>query len=274
MGSSLSTTTTAEAGPGLTLDEKTISDPELEVWLRGLSDRTNTSRQTIVSLLCSAVFSSTTLDKTFDDLPQKLLEACDSKIERRKHMLQTPFVDGQTPITWAICNLPDRLLSANKLEKQPPIITALLRCCGEPTSSVTNLVYSACCIRNTPAYSIWPSRLYGFKAAASSELQFSINDFPTRMLVEGRIDMRFIHGCRMYSIGFSSSQTGEWMFFYRIVRDHGEAKDYPGTMSIDLLHKDASIDNNNTPGRIAIHQRFNSTTEGGAYRKAEPKCIP
>ncbi|KAH6906417.1 hypothetical protein BKA70DRAFT_1563738 [Coprinopsis sp. MPI-PUGE-AT-0042] len=278
MGSSVSTTASVEVGPGLTLDERTPSD---EIWLKELSDRTNTSRQTIVAILCPAVFASTTMDKAFDDLPQKLLEACDSKTGRRKQMLQTPFVDGQAPIAWAICNLPDSLLSAGTLERLPPIISALLDCCGEQTPSLMDAVYSACCIRNTnslfqlinpypksnwsdtPAYSIKPARSYG--VTALNEFQFSINDFPTRMLVEGRIDMRFIHGSRLYSVGFSSSTTGEWMFFYRIVLDHGDAKDYWKTINLDLFSQGAIIDDEDTrgmPGRMAGQHRSSYTTKG------------
>lgn len=93
---------------------------------------------------------------------------------------------------------------------------------------------------------------------AFNEFQFSIHDFPTRMLVEGRIDMRFIYGCecsicvplpqeliafpaRLYSVGFSSSQAGEWMLFYCIVLDHGDPKDYLKSIDIDLFSKGESF---------------------------------
>jgi hypothetical protein len=77
---------------------QSLPDPGLEAWLKGLSNRTNASRQAIVTILCPAVFGSTTMGKSFDDLPRRLLDVCQSRPERLKQMIQTSFIDGQTPL--------------------------------------------------------------------------------------------------------------------------------------------------------------------------------
>lgn len=125
-------------------------------------------------------------------------------------MLQTPFMDGESPIAWAILNIPDSHLNVDDPEELPPILTRLLRCYGSPNDQLMQSIRSACCTRDsnqllqlletrvaqTDAFSanvVTLNRCAPGSLNWSSHYDFTIANFRERMLLEGRIDMVFVH---------------------------------------------------------------------------------
>ncbi|KAH6906415.1 hypothetical protein BKA70DRAFT_1287478 [Coprinopsis sp. MPI-PUGE-AT-0042] len=226
------------SGPSLTMAEiMKGEDPGLEAWLQGLSNRTNASRKAIVEIICPATFASTSREERYPDIAMQLLMACNSDTQRRERMLQTPFLNGQTPIAWVICNIPNSLLTGQALLEMPHILSVLFECCEARTPAAMSAlpgVLEACCIRNTnqlfqllnplanpsgtPVYSITLSSSW----TDQDNFDFTIPDFPTRMLIEGRIDMRFISKSRLFSIGFSVEEAGQWVLFHNILLDFSQ----------------------------------------------------
>lgn len=150
------------------------------------------------------------MEKTFNDLPQRLLQICDNSTDRLTRMILTPFLNNQTPIYWAICHLPSSLLSESTLRTLPKVVIALIVSCGSLglNDACLTEMHKACCIRNTNALfqridlitkaATETSVFYTIKLVTNAEepeFEFFIVDFPTRMLVQGKVDMRFIANC-------------------------------------------------------------------------------
>jgi hypothetical protein len=134
-------------------------------------------------------------------------------------MLVAPFLNDQTPIYWAICNIPSSTLVEADLVATPPVLSALIASCGNLSAQAFNDIQQACSIRSsnklfqllkaaiqveetgTP-YTITPG-----SGTVEPAFDFCIPEFPTRMLVEGRIDMRFISECEwLYPVTFQLVQ--------------------------------------------------------------------
>jgi hypothetical protein len=157
------------------------------------------------------------MEERFPDLAQQLLIACGSSPQRRARMLQTAFLNEQTPVAWVISNLPRSLLAHSQpLLEIPAILSVLFECCEANTpEAMSSLpgVLDACCIRNTnalfqlvnplaspsvlgtPIYSITLSSCWDDQSGTQDNFDFTVHDFPTRMLIEGSVDMRFIAHC-------------------------------------------------------------------------------
>lgn len=143
----------------------------------------------------------------YDHLADHLLQACSRSPHRRSKMLQTPFLNGETLITWTICHLPERLLLETPFDTIPPVLSVQLGCIPswQANATLTDAMSVACCIRNANRLFqlLHPYRkssnnsiLYTLQRdVGSDKFQFTINDFPTHMLVKGRVDLRFICGC-------------------------------------------------------------------------------
>ena len=273
------------AGPPLPVDKEVFTALEappsimrqapLDTWLRGLSDRANPSRRTIIDILCTALSEASSGKKNFNDLPGKLLDACGSRIEQRQQMIQTSFLDGRSPIVWMILNLPDRFLHGEDAKMMPPVLSALLGCCRNPPASLRDSIHAACCSRNS-------NQLFQFlnphARSKSSEQQaytiqaghfcdgytfnFVINDFLQRMLKDGRVDLRFIHDSHMYSVGFAVKASGDWVFFHRVVFHNEGAVSRPTKIAVDIFRHD----------RQSVHRFFSN--HFGLFRNPAGKEIP
>jgi hypothetical protein len=160
------------------------------------------------------------MNVTCEDLGNKLLGVCDSNPERLAIMLRTPFLDGQSPISWSICNFPSSLFSSPLWDRLPPILSLLLeRCPGwEKHSPTVDAIHKACCVRNSnelfqllnPHFMVpaSPGSVYSVdkrEAGSGSEFDFVIPNFPSRMLVEGKVDMWFVCECESYQITLVAS---------------------------------------------------------------------
>ncbi|KAH6901166.1 hypothetical protein BKA70DRAFT_1311469 [Coprinopsis sp. MPI-PUGE-AT-0042] len=250
-------------GPQLSLDEKmAILSPDSETWLKSLENRADPTRRAIVDILAPAVFASTSMDATYDNLANDLLRVCNSDSQRLTSMLRTPFLDGQAPIVWAICNIPANFFSSSSWDKLPPVLSALLESCPgwQNIPSIANTIYGACCIRNSNElfqllnpHSKSPSSLAPVYTlvkrgtGSGCEFDFVIHDFPTCMLVDGKVDMWFVCESRLCSVGFAVRGSGnKWVFFRRVVQDDPKASGFlgeagwPRFIHIDLIRQDGS----------------------------------
>ncbi|KAH6906420.1 hypothetical protein BKA70DRAFT_1287500 [Coprinopsis sp. MPI-PUGE-AT-0042] len=238
---------TATAGPGLTVSEKIDADgASLETWLKQFEDLNNPLRRKVVDLVSSAVYASEGTSSHFDYIQPRLLEICKYDHQRREKLVQTPFLNGETLITWTICHLPERHLLDTPFEVIPPVLSVQLGCIESwrTDATVTDAMSVACCTRNANRlFQLFnPYRKSSIGAvvyklaggAISTTFQFTINDFPTLMLVEGRVDLRFICESRLYSVGFLIGKKGEWSFFYHVVHDRSGEKSYRRTVHVDL----------------------------------------
>ncbi|KAH6906421.1 hypothetical protein BKA70DRAFT_1224265 [Coprinopsis sp. MPI-PUGE-AT-0042] len=227
-------------------------------WPTQLLNRTDPLRKDVISAICAALPTAKEgYESAGHVLPEKLLAICGSDA-KLKLMLQTPFMDGQCPISWTILNFPDNLLGAEDPKVIPPILSMLLKCYGAPTAQLTHSIHSACCIRNShELLQLLDLHLAGetnslntpitLKRCASgwlnanSDYEFVIPNFQEKMLLEGRIDMRFIHSARLYNVGFAIRDPGGWVFFYRILLDHNTmGTEYPGEIHAELLCSNGS----------------------------------
>ncbi|KAH6906419.1 hypothetical protein BKA70DRAFT_407884 [Coprinopsis sp. MPI-PUGE-AT-0042] len=237
---------TAAPGPELTFSEKTAADDaDIDAWLKQLEDRSNPVRLNVAHLLSLSVYASD-MGTNYNYLKEHLLQICSRSRQRRAKMLQTPFLNGETLITWTICHLPERLLLDTPFDRIPPVLRVQLECIKswEANATLTDAMSVACCIRNANRLFqlLNPYRksrssgslLYTLRQDATSKtFQFTIDDFPTLMLVEGRVDLRFICESRLYSIGFLIGRRGEWSFFYHVVQDRSGER-YTKTIHVDL----------------------------------------
>ncbi|KAH6906413.1 hypothetical protein BKA70DRAFT_1287467 [Coprinopsis sp. MPI-PUGE-AT-0042] len=241
-----------------------------ELWLKDLEDWMNPSRRQIIDVLCPAVSASTSMDVTFDELASNLLRICHSESQRLARMLRTPFLNGQSPIVWTICNFPANLLSSGPWDRLPSVLAVLLQCCGawELHSTLVDTIYGACCMRNsnslfqllnlsalslhslTPVYTLDQCS----PAAPNFAFEFVICEFAKRMLVDGKVDMQFICESRLYSVGFHVRSRGggrfnDWMLVYRVLQYHPKPSGFlhqlfdakTRIVCIDLVLKDGSV---------------------------------
>jgi hypothetical protein len=184
-----------------------VDGADFQTWIKQFEDLNNHRRRKVVDTLSSAVYASVDMTVNCDNVVEDLLRVCGHDRQRLEKMLQTPFLNGETLITWTICHLPERLLLNTSFDRIPPVLFVQLKCIGswDTTRSLTDAMSVACCTRNANRlfqlfnpYRRSPSRslLYTLKGDANPEtFQFTINDFPKHMLVEGRVDLRFIYGC-------------------------------------------------------------------------------
>ncbi|KAH6906428.1 hypothetical protein BKA70DRAFT_1287539 [Coprinopsis sp. MPI-PUGE-AT-0042] len=248
-------------GPQLSNNERMamLSPDTTESWLKNLECRADPSRKDVIDILAPAVFASTSMEVTFDSLADDLLRVCNSDPDRLARMVRTPFLDGQSPICWVICNFPSDLFSLTLWDKLPPLLSVLLKCCPgwQKLPSAVDAIHKACCMRNSNElfqllnpHSKLPSSsalIYSVdrrETGSGCEFEFVIQEFPSCMLVDGKVDMRFVCESRLCSVGFAvRGGNNRWDFFFRVVHDDPKAKGFlgeaawPRVLRIDLTKK-------------------------------------
>lgn len=238
-----------EAGPGLTFSEKSaVDDTTLEAWLKQLDERSNPIRLNVAHFLSVTVYASEDMATSFEYLGEHFLMICNNNRQRVAKMLQTPFLNGETTITWTICHLPAHLLHHTLFNRIPPVLAVQLRFIPswEKNANLTESMSTACCTTNANRLFqlLNPYRksksanslVYSLSIANANprRFDFTINDFPMHMVVDGRIDLRFICESRLYSIGFLIGSKGQWSFFYNVVQDQSVTKKYTREIHVDL----------------------------------------
>lgn len=152
------------------------------------------------------------METNYDHLGEHLRMVCTPERWLRK-MLRTPFLNGETLITWTIYHLPEPLLLHTALDRIPPVLSVQLGCIEswKKIPTLTDAMSVACCTRNANALfqllnpyrdSAAPSEspIYTVERDGmhSQTFRFTINNFPLHMLVDKRIDLRFICGCESF----------------------------------------------------------------------------
>jgi hypothetical protein len=188
---------------------------DLLAWLKQFEDLNNHLRREVVATLSLAVYASVGMEVNCDYLPIDFLRICGNDPQRREKLLQTPFLDGETLITWTICHLPAQLLLNTPYDRIPPALAVQLDCIQywETNATLTDAMTAACCTRNANRLfqlfnpfrrSSTRSLVYTLKGGATPEtFHFTINDFQKHMLSESRVDLRFIYGCESPSSLYS-----------------------------------------------------------------------
>lgn len=117
-------------------------------------------------------------------------------------MLETAFLNDHNPIHWAICHIPSSILSGATLPEIPPVILRLLECCRGLSVKSVDSILEAFCLRDTNALlqvihsaASSPYRITHSNWPNPDQFEFCIPDFPTHILVEGEVVMRFISRC-------------------------------------------------------------------------------
>lgn len=119
-------------------------------------------------------------------------------------MLQIPFMNGRSPMHWAISNIPSAILSEATLPALPPILSALIDLGGTLSAEALDEIEVTCCIRDSDALfryfcpltkGVNGEVVYTVRRLDECNFDFCINELPTRMLLEGRVDMKIIVKC-------------------------------------------------------------------------------
>ena len=183
----------------------------MDEWLKRLNERSNPTRLNLAHILSVTVHESEDIETNFDYLGEHLLMVCGNSRERVQRLLQTRFLNDETLITWTICHLPMQLILRTPLEAIPPVLAVQLRLIPswQTNTELTEAMTVACCTRNAnwlyqllnpyrrPAI-MAESHVYSITSLSptSKTFDFTINDFPTLMIGDGRIDMRFFCECK------------------------------------------------------------------------------
>jgi hypothetical protein len=220
-------------------------------------------------------------------------------------MLQTPFLNGNAPLHWAICNLPSTILAEEILPAMPPVISALINATGTLSAQTLEAIEAACSIIDSnPLFQCLCPLTKGADGEmvymiakrndAERTYDFCINEFPTHMLMEGRVDMKIIFkgelgsrcvaictlmkrlidsfvGC-LYSLGFSAKDDGRWFFFWKLAHGTHPVGRYLGRVDLFLRHNQGDLEDFLLP--LYLDREGQSSKEyKGRVKCLENRCV-
>lgn len=156
---------------------------------------------------------------------KELRHSCQDNSVLLSQMLTTPFIDGQTPLQWILTRLPDIFFAGSqKMDTKPSIISTLLAAASDNPVATGTLVQTCCERGGNALFQLFNekrqfdhcSTAYGvivksvkappdqskrpigilprlsFDNRQDLHAEFSIPNFPERMLIDGFIDIRFV----------------------------------------------------------------------------------
>ncbi|KAH6906404.1 hypothetical protein BKA70DRAFT_1287444 [Coprinopsis sp. MPI-PUGE-AT-0042] len=206
-------------------------------WLEDLHDKSNAARWQILEFLRDALSGPALLDEAASSsLESRLLEICLGNPLLLSEMLRTPFLnDEQTPLVWAITNLPWDMFRAPLTPRGLPSLLHLLLTWsvrGLERTAETSRVYDAageaCCRTNAN----WLFQYFNIRAHALPELPFgycltqtdytefafTIYDFEACMVRLGCVDLRLMLQGKIFSISIVAADTG-WSIVSKVVAE-------------------------------------------------------